>query len=96
MTNDYKYQRENFISNVEQGSTAIEGILELAKEGEHPRAYEVAGNLIKQVAEVTKNLVTYKRKCENLKEVPNHAPKNVTMHYLLGHTAELQKMLKEK
>lgn len=52
---DYKYQRDNFYRLVEQGSAAIEGILELAKEGEHPRAYEVAGNLIKQVSEVTEN-----------------------------------------
>ena len=51
--NDYKYQRENFYNLVEKGSTAIDGILELAKESEHPRTYEVAGNLIKQVAEVT-------------------------------------------
>jgi hypothetical protein len=50
---DYTYQRDNFYNLVEKGSAAIEGILELAKEGEHPRAYEVAGNLIKQVAEVT-------------------------------------------
>ena len=53
---DYKYQRENFYRLVEQGSTAIEGILELAREGEHPRAYEVAGQLIKNVAEVTEKL----------------------------------------
>ena len=50
---DYEYQRENFYNLVEKGSSAIEGILELAKESEHPRTYEVAGNLIKQVAEVT-------------------------------------------
>jgi hypothetical protein len=55
--NDYKYQRENFYGLVERGQDAIEGILELAKEGEHPRAYEVAGNLIKQVAEVTSNFI---------------------------------------
>ena len=54
--NDYKYQRENFYNLVEKGSTAIDGILELAKESEHPRTYEVAGNLIKQVAEVTEKL----------------------------------------
>ena len=53
---DYVYQRKNFYDLVEKGSTAIDGILELAKEGEHPRAYEVAGNLIKQVAEVTEKL----------------------------------------
>ena len=51
--NDYEYQRQNFYNLVERGNDAIEGILELAKESEHPRTYEVAGNLIKQVAEVT-------------------------------------------
>ena len=93
---DYKYQRENFYRLVEQGSTAIEGILELAREGEHPRAYEVAGNLIKQVAEVAEKLGDLQEKMRKLKEVPNNAPKNVTNALFVGSTAELQKMLKEK
>ena len=93
---DYKYQRENFYRLVEQGSTAIEGILELAKEGEHPRAYEVAGNLIKQVSEVTEKLGDLQEKMRKLKEVPSHAPKSVTNALFVGSTAELQKMLKEK
>ena len=75
---------------------AIEGILELAKEGEHPRAYEVAGNLIKQVAEVTEKLGDLQEKMRKLKEVPNSAPKNVTNALFVGSTAELQKMLKGK
>ena len=94
--NDYKYQRENFYNLVERGSDAIEGILELAKEGEHPRAYEVAGNLIKQVAEVTEKLGDLQEKMRRLKDVPNNAPKNVTNALFVGSTAELQKMLKEK
>ena len=94
--NDYKYQRENFYNLVERGSDAIEGILELAKEGEHPRAYEVAGNLIKQVAEVTEKLGDLQEKMRRLKEVPNNAPKNVTNALFVGSTAELQKMLKGK
>ena len=94
--NDYKYQRENFYNLVERGSDAIEGILELAKEGEHPRAYEVAGNLIKQVAEVTEKLGDLQEKMRKLKEVPSNAPKNVTNALFVGSTAELQKMLKEK
>ena len=53
---DYRLQRDTFHTLVEKGSTAIDGILELAKEGEHPRGYEVAGNLIKQVAEVAEKL----------------------------------------
>ena len=93
---DYKYQRENFYNLVEKGSAAIEGILELAKEGEHPRAYEVAGNLIKQVAEVTEKLGDLQEKMRKLKEVPNTAPKNVTNALFVGSTAELQKMLKGK
>ena len=94
--NDYKYQRENFYGLVEKGSQAIDGILELAKEGEHPRAYEVAGNLIKQVAEVTEKLGDLQEKMRKLKEVPNSAPKNVTNALFVGSTAELQKMLKGK
>ena len=94
--NDYKYQRENFYGLVERGQDAIDGILELAKEGEHPRAYEVAGNLIKQVAEVAEKLGDLQEKMRKLKEVPNSAPKNVTNALFVGSTAELQKMLKGK
>ena len=94
--NDYKYQRENFYNLVEKGSTAIEGILELAKESEHPRTYEVAGNLIKQVAEVTEKLGDLQEKMRKLKEVPSNAPKNVTNALFVGSTAELQKMIKDK
>jgi len=93
---DYKYQRENFYRLVEQGSSAIEGILELAKEGEHPRAYEVAGQLIKNVAEVTEKLGDLQEKMKKLKEVPDHGPKSVTNALFVGSTAELQKMLKGK
>ena len=94
--NDYKYQRENFYQLVERGQDAIEGILDLAKEGEHPRAYEVAGNLIKQIADVTEKLGDLQTKMKKLKEVPNQAPKNVTNALFVGSTAELQKMLKGK
>ena len=94
--NDYKYQRENFYNLVERGQDAIDGILEIAKESEHPRTYEVAGNLIKQVAEVTEKLGDLQEKMRKLKEVPNSAPKNVTNALFVGSTAELQKMLKGK
>ena len=94
--NDYKYQRENFYNLVEKGTDAIEGILEIAKESEHPRTYEVAGNLIKQVAEVTEKLGELQEKMKRLKEVPNNAPKSVTNALYVGSTAELQKMLKGK
>ena len=93
---DYEYQRENFYNLVEKGSVAIDGILELAKESEHPRTYEVAGNLIKQVAEVTEKLGDLQEKMRKLKEVPNNAPKNVTNALFIGSTKELQTMLKDK
>ena len=93
---DYRLQRDTFHTLVEKGSTAIDGILELAKEGEHPRGYEVAGNLIKQVAEVAEKLGDLQEKMKRLKEVPNTAPKNVTNALFVGSTAELQKMLKGK
>ena len=94
--NDYKYQRENFYNLVERGQDAIEGILEIAKESDHPRTYEGAGNLIKQVAEVTEKIGDLQEKMRKLKEVPNTAPKNVTNALFVGSTAELQKMLKGK
>ena len=93
---DYEYQRKQFYNLVEKGSTAIDGILEIAREGEHPRGYEVAGNLIKQVAEVTEKLGDLQEKMRRLKDVPSNAPKNVTNALFVGSTAELQKMLKGK
>ena len=92
---DYAYQRQNFYNLVERGNDAIEVILELAKESEHPRSYEVAGNLIKQVAEVTEKLGDLQEKMKKLKEVPDNAPKNVTNALFVGSTAELQKMIKD-
>ena len=93
---DYKYQRENFYNLIERGTDAIDGILEIAKESDHPRTYEVAGNLIKQVAEVTEKLGDLQEKMKRLKEVPNTAPKNVTNALFVGSTAELQRVLKGK
>ena len=90
---DYKYQRENFYNLIEKGTDAIDGILEIAKESDHPRTYEVAGNLIKQVAEVAEKLGDLQEKMKRLKEVPNTAPKNVTNALYVGSTAELQRIL---
>ena len=94
--NDFEYQRQNFYSLVEKGQDAIEGILDLARESEHPRTYEVAGQLIKNVAEVTEKLGDLQEKMRKLKEVPNNAPKNVTNALFVGSTKELQTMLKDK
>ena len=92
---DYKYQRENFYSLIERGQDAIDGILDVAKNSDHPRAFEVAGNLISQVADVTEKLGKLQSAMKRLKEVPNSAPKNVTNALYVGSTAELQKLLKK-
>ena len=93
---DYKFSRENFYSLVERGQDAVTGILELAKESEHPRTYEVAGQLIKVVSEVAEKLADLQEKMKRLKEVPDHAPKNVTNALFIGSTKELQNLLKDK
>ena len=93
---DFEYGRENLYKLIEKGNTAIDGILSLAKEGEHPRAYEVAGQLIATVSQVSQNLLDLQEKLKKLKDVPNNAPKNVTNALFIGSTTELQKLLKDK
>jgi len=90
--NDYVNSRENYYDLIEKGQKAIDGILDIAKEGQHPRAYEVAGQLIGQVAQVTDKLQDLQKK---LKEIPQ---KNTRIKNALfvGSTAELQKMLKNE
>ena len=96
MDSDYKYSRENFYNLIERGTDAIDGIMEIAREGEHPRAYEVVGQLIKNVSEVTEKLADLQDKMKKLKEVPETGPKHVTNALYVGSTAELQKLLKDK
>ena len=93
---DYNYSRENFYNIIERGQDAITGILELAKESEHPRTYEVAGQLIKTVSEVTERLADLQEKMQRLKEVPDKGPKSVTNALFIGSTKELQSLLKDK
>ena len=93
---DFETGRKNLYNLIDKGNEAIDGILELAKEGEHPRAYEVAGQRIKTVSEVSQNLLDLQDKLKKVKEVPNNAPKNVTNALFVGSTTELHKMLKEK
>mgnify|MGYP006224860327 FL=1 len=92
---DFETGRKNLYNLLDKGNEAIDGILELAKEGEHPRAYEVAGQLIKTVSEVSQNLLDLQDKLKKVKEVPNTGPKNVTNALFVGSTTELQKMLKK-
>ena len=94
--NDHKYSRENYYNLIEKGQEAIEGILDVAKEGQHPRAYEVAGNLIKSVADTVDKLQDLNKKLKDLKELPKTANANIKNALFVGSTAELQKMLSKK
>ena len=93
--NDYVNSRENYYDLIEKGQKAIDGILDIAKEGQHPRAYEVAGQLIGQVAQVTDKLQDLQKKLKDLKEVPKKNT-NIKNALFVGSTAELQKMLKDE
>ena len=94
--NDYKYSRENYYNLIERGQEAIQGILDIAREGQHPRAYEVAGQLIGQVAGTVDKLQDLQKKLKDLKELPNKTSTNIKQALFVGSTAELQKMLKNE
>ena len=94
--NDYKYSRENYYNLIERGQEAIEGILDIAREGQHPRAYEVAGQLIGQVGQTVDKLQDLQKKLKDLKELPKTANANIKNALFVGSTAELQKMLNKK
>ena len=93
---DFETGRKNLYNLLDKGNEAIDGILSLAKEGEHPRAYEVAGQLIKTVSEVSQNLLDLQEKLKKIKDVPNTGPKSVTNALFVGSTTELTKLLKKK
>ena len=93
---DYDTSRENYYSLIDKGQKAIDGILEIAKEGQHPRAYEVAGQLIGQVAQVTDKLQDLQKKLKDLKELPNKTTATIKNALFVGSTNELQKMLRKE
>ena len=92
---DYEYTRGNLYSIIEKGQEALHGILELAQESEMPRAYEVAGQLIKNVADATDKLIDLQKKLKDIEEEkPVRGPSTVNNALFVGSTAELQKLLK--
>lgn len=94
---DYEYSRGNFYSIIEKGQEAINNALELAQETESPRAYEVVGQLIKNVSDATDKLMELQKKLKDIEEVkPMSGPTNVTNALFVGSTAELSKLLKGK
>ena len=93
--NDHGYSREAYYDLIQKGQEAIDGILAVAKEGEHPRAYEVALNGIKQVSDTVDKLQDLNKKLKDLKELPKTADTKIQNALFVGSTAELQKMLKK-
>ena len=90
---DYKYSREVFYGLVERGQDAIEGILDIARESEHPRVYEVAGQLIKTVGETTEKLIDLQAKVKEL-DKDDSMPDKVQNNLFVGSSTELQRLLK--
>ena len=91
---DYNKSREKFYDLLKKGNSAIDGALELAKETDAPRAYEVVGQLLKINGEVNKEIIDLQLKMEELKNSGEHKPNSVTNALFVGSTAELQKLLK--
>lgn len=93
---DYEYTRANLYSLIEKGQEAINGIMELAGESDSPRAYEVAGQLIKSVGDVTDKLIDLQKKLKDVEDETTKTTTNVTNNALfVGSTAELSKLLKQ-
>jgi hypothetical protein len=93
---DYEYTRANLYSLIEKGQEAINGIMELAGEGGSPRAYEVAGQLIKNVGDVTDKLIDLQKKLKDVEDESVKTTNNVTNNAVfVGSTSELSKLLKQ-
>ena len=95
ITRDYEYTRGNLYSIIEKGQEAIDGILELAQESDMPRAYEVAGQLIKSVSDATDKLMDLQKKLNDVnEEQQSKGPNTVNNALFVGSTAELAKLIK--
>ena len=93
---DYEYTRGNLYSIIEKGQEAINGILEIAQESEMPRAYEVAGQLIKSVSDATDKLIDLQKKLKDVNTEDKKSPTNVTNALFVGSTADLAKLIKQQ
>jgi hypothetical protein len=91
---DYKYARENFISIIENGTRALEDLLDVATQSQHPRAYEVLAATMKTLIDANKDLVELSRKQKEM-DTPKQPDSKVTNNLFVGSTADLQKVLKE-
>ena len=93
---DYDYSRAQLYTLIEKGQEAVQGALELAQQSDHPRAYEVAGQLIKSVGDVTDKLIDLQKKVHDIENPKKSQAQNVTNALFIGSTSELSKLLKQQ
>jgi hypothetical protein len=95
---DADYSRANYYNLIEKGNEALDGILEVAKESQHPRAYEVAANMIKNLSDVTEKLMILQKQQQELQPKEQAQPTNINVDkaVFVGSTAELLKQLKNE
>ena len=92
---DYEYSRQQLYRLVEKGQEAVDGILEIAQESGHPRAFEVAGQLIKSVADTADKLIDLQKKMKDIEAPTKNGPTTVNNSLFVGSTAELSKLIKQ-
>ena len=94
--NDFKYARENLYNIIERGSDALNTLVDVANQSQHPRAFEVVGQLVKTLSDTNKDLLELQKKVKVIKKDIPDQPQNVTNALFVGSTAELQKLIKGK
>jgi len=92
---DYEYTRGNYYSLIEKGQEAIDDLMDIAQQSQSARAYEVVGQMIKNVGDVTDKLIDLQHKMKKLKEEDSKGPSTVNNSVFIGSTADLQKLLKQ-
>lgn len=93
---DYQYARGNMLNILEKGNQALDGMLDVADQSQHPRAYEVVATLIKTLADTNKDLIDLAKKTKELERLDGvEAPQTINNNLFVGSTTELQKLLKK-
>ena len=94
--NDFKYARENLYIIIERGSDALNTLVDVANQSQHPRAFEVVGQLVKTLSDTNKDLLELQKKVKVIKKDIPDQPQNVTNALFVGNTSELQKMINKR
>ena len=94
--NDFKYARENLYNIIDRGSDALNTLVDVANQSQHPRAFEVVGQLVKTLSDTNKDLLELQKKVKVIKKDIPDQPQNVTNALFVGNTSELQKMINKR